>query len=313
MTQPEHAAWEPLTELEVITVATSFESPRSTYGPFLLNRYALTWIVRGGGSTFLDEREVVTRPGTVLTMTPGTSLRHNWGRARSLQSFLVFDVPRWPRSWPSPDTWPVVRELSGSETLLQLWRYLLSATHSPAARQVERPTVELLLRMFLSGSCGGEAPVENELPRSLERALDYLVRAAESRERHPALAEIAHAAGVSPQHLCRLFRKELDASPLECAEMLRLERAASRLERTDHTLAEIADELGYSSAFHLSKNFKRVYGAPPRDYRKAFLGGLASRPGGLVFKNHRLRSYLYERGPGRVLLDGQLPAPASAR
>jgi transcriptional regulator GlxA family with amidase domain len=143
--------------------------------------------------------------------------------------------------------------------------------------------------------------VLSQLPRPIEKALDYLVKSAQSQTRHPALDQIARAAGVSPQHLCRLFRDELDASPLECAEMLRLERVASRLERTDHTLGEIAQELGYSSAFHLSKNFKRVYGAPPRDYRKAFLGGLASRPGGLVFKNHRLRSYLYERGPGRIV------------
>ncbi len=31
----------------------------------------------------------------------------------------------------------------------------------------------------------------------------------------------------------------------------------------------LAQELGYSSAYHLSKTFKKIIGVSPRDYKKA--------------------------------------------
>src|SRR6185503_12225104 len=82
--------------VEVITLDSSFESPHSTWGPFELNRFALTWIIEGGGVTSLDGQAFVTSPGSVLSMLPGMTLRHDWGPARSFQSFIVFDIPSLP-------------------------------------------------------------------------------------------------------------------------------------------------------------------------------------------------------------------------
>src|SRR5690349_19386532 len=84
----------------VITLASSFESPGSTFGPFALDRYALTWIVEGGGVTSLDGAPIATAPGTIVSMRPGTSLRHDWGNARSFQAFIVFDFAALPRGFP---------------------------------------------------------------------------------------------------------------------------------------------------------------------------------------------------------------------
>jgi len=295
--------WGTLPSLTIQTVSTSFEMAQSTYGPFLLNQHALTWIVEGGGTTILGDDVHETRAGTVLCMTPGVELRHDWGARRSFQTFIVFDPGRLPRGWPSASSWIRQRDLSGQESFFDLWRFVLGSYHAGKSEGglLER-SVELLFRMYLTGNLGGNSSLSSDLPRAVERALDFMLGRSKTRERKPRLDEVAHAARVSAPHLCRLFREELDVSPLECAEMLRVERAAGLLERTDQTLAEIASELVYSSAFHFSKNFKRVYGVPPSDYRQAFRLGLATRPGGVVFRHHRMRSYLYERGPGRVLL-----------
>ncbi len=300
--------------LEVITVASSFESPGSTFGPFLLDRYALTWIVEGGGTTTLDGEPHATTPGTILSMLPGMTLRHDWGSARSFQAFIVFDFSSLPKDFPAPAQWPRRRQLSGDETFLELWRFLLAMeqTGLSAARGQDRAaraaiviqSLELLLRMFVSGVVDGQGRTSAALPRAVERALDFMLdRVARGKVRFD-LQAVARAAGVTPQHLCRAFRRELDASPIECAHLMRVEHAASVLERTDQTLAEVAERFGYSSAFHFSRVFKQVYGLPPSDYRRAFMAGRASRPGGLVFRHHRLRRYIYEAGPGRVIVQG---------
>jgi AraC-like DNA-binding protein len=44
-------------------------------------------------------------------------------------------------------------------------------------------------------------------------------------------------------------------------------QAARYLRTTPATLEALADQLGYSSPFHLSKAFKTEFGLSPRDYR----------------------------------------------
>ncbi|HWA78198.1 MAG TPA: AraC family transcriptional regulator [Polyangiaceae bacterium] len=299
--------------LQVITLDSSFESALSTWGPFLLSRYALAWIVEGGGVTSLDDEVVVTGPGSVLSMLPGMSLRHDWGKVRSFQSFIVFDLPALPEGLPSPKTWPRLRQLTGEESFFHLWRYLLSVQHSAQAHNLLRTGVELLLRSFVSGLVDGKARTAPALPGAVERALDFMLARLARGDARFDLGSVARASGVTPQHLCRLFRRELDETPIGCGHLMRVEQAAGALERSRKTLAEIAESFGYSSAFHFSRVFKQVYGVPPSEYRRAFVLGKASRPGGLAFRHHKLRHYLHEAGPGRVEVYQNSPASSRSK
>jgi AraC-like DNA-binding protein len=49
---------------------------------------------------------------------------------------------------------------------------------------------------------------------------------------------------------------------------LRVRRAESLLRNTPMTLKEIAERLGYSSPFHLSKEFKKQTGIAPDAWRR---------------------------------------------
>jgi AraC family transcriptional regulator len=297
--------WQRIATLRIDTVATSIETARSTFGPFPCNRFGLAWIVDGGGTTWLDETCITTRPGTVLLMRPGMILRHDWGPRRSFQSFIVFDFDGSEPSGPKVTSWPLVRHLDPGDFIFSLWRYVIAAEHGDGARSAAvHPGVELLLRMFLTGKTAELAATSPVLSEPVERALAFLQARFHSRpDTDVKLDQVARHAQVSVQHLCRLFKREIGASPMECLRLMRIELAASLLEREDMGLAAIAERLGYSSAFHLSRNFKQRYGVAPRDYRAAFNAGLTARPGGLVFRHHRLRRYLYERGPGQVLME----------
>jgi AraC-like DNA-binding protein len=296
--------WQPLATLRIETVSTCIELPRSTFGPFTCNRYGLAWIVEGGGMTGLDQTQIATRPGTVLLMRPGMVLRHDWGSHRSFQSFVVFDFESLEPGWPKVASWPLFRHLDPGEFIFSLWRYVIAGEHGGGARSATvHPGVELLLRMFLTGRTAELAEASPVLSAPVERALAYLQARFHARPNADVqLEQVAQQARVSVQHLCRLFKREIGASPMECLRLLRVELAASLLERQELTLAAIAERLGYSSQFHLSKSFKQHYGVTPRDHRAAFAAGLSTRQGGLLFRHHRLRRYLYERAPGEVVM-----------
>ena len=294
--------WPSPSGFHVIAVATSVETPRSTYGPFLLDRHGLAWIAEGGGVTQLDGCSIDTRPGTVILMRPGMVLRHAWGAARSFQSFIVFDFAAVRPPWPKPASWPMSREVDGDDALFAMWRFAIAcAGASPKNDALLAATAQIMLRMVVLGAAGGGALSPITLPDPVERALGLIeehvrVSAAAPLRLH-ALAKRVH---VSEQHLCRLFRQSLGETPMQCARLLRIERAGSLLERTSAPIAEIAEKLGFSSPFHFSRSFKQAYGIAPIDYRKAFREGEVSRPAGLMFRHHRLRQYVYESGPGRV-------------
>lgn len=78
---------------------------------------------------------------------------------------------------------------------------------------------------------------------------------------------LASAVGVSPAVLRRWVREHNGTNPGEMVTRLRMNRAEELLSWTHCTLDEIAERVGYQSAFSFSKSFKRVKGCCPRKYR----------------------------------------------
>ncbi|WP_326781593.1 AraC family transcriptional regulator [Streptomyces longwoodensis] len=85
---------------------------------------------------------------------------------------------------------------------------------------------------------------------------------------HPwTVASLAAEAGVSRAALARRFTDLAGEPPMTYLTGLRLALAADRLRDTDDTLAAIARQVGYGSAFALSTAFKRRYGVSPQEHR----------------------------------------------
>ena len=74
--------------------------------------------------------------------------------------------------------------------------------------------------------------------------------------------------GVSLEHLCRTFQRYLGVSPNLFLNQKRLNYAANLLLHSDHTLLDIAYEVGFQSESAFYHNFTRHYGISPGKYRK---------------------------------------------
>ena len=86
-----------------------------------------------------------------------------------------------------------------------------------------------------------------------------------------SLAQVAAEMHVSLSALSHRYRREAGIAPIAAYRALRIDRAKALLLR-GIPLHTIAEELGFSDAFHLSKTFKQVLGLAPRhllrDYRQ---------------------------------------------
>lgn len=103
--------------------------------------------------------------------------------------------------------------------------------------------------------------------RHLLRARDL----ADARYFEPlTVADLARAAGLSPAHFSREFRRTFGEAPHQYLLTRRLERAAALLRNTDRTVTEICFAVGLTSVGSFITSFGRIYGVAPLAYRAAF-------------------------------------------
>src|SRR3954454_7513174 len=82
--------------------------------------------------------------------------------------------------------------------------------------------------------------------------------------------DMANAAGLSRAHFSREFRRAFGESPHAYLLTRRLERAATLLRNTDHSVADICFSVGLQSVGSFTTSFTRTYGASPTAYRAKF-------------------------------------------
>jgi len=105
------------------------------------------------------------------------------------------------------------------------------------------------------------------LARHLLRAKDL----ADSRYFEPlSVADLAAAAGLSPAHFSRQFKRAFSESPHQYLLTRRLERAAALLRTSDWPIADICFAVGAQSIGSFTTSFRRMFGQTPCAYRAMY-------------------------------------------
>jgi len=84
-----------------------------------------------------------------------------------------------------------------------------------------------------------------------------------------SVAQLAAFANVSVRHLSRLFREELDSTPLEYAAAMRFDRAKALLDK-GFPIVTVAAEAGFTTPEALRRAFNARLGISPLKYQQRF-------------------------------------------
>jgi AraC-like DNA-binding protein len=105
---------------------------------------------------------------------------------------------------------------------------------------------------------------DRRIDELIERAHALIALRCQERLSLPA---IAAELGVSYSHLRQTFTERIGLSPKQYYCRVRLQKAQELLANTTRSVQEIADILGFHSAFQLSKHFKQHVGEAPQHWR----------------------------------------------
>lgn len=125
---------------------------------------------------------------------------------------------------------------------------------------------ELLL--FCSRNCSFLQDIPANI-RTTDRQIVLAARYISDHYMEPiSAADIASAAGFSPNYLSKRFREAAGIGVHEYLMFVRLQHAALDLVSTNDSITEIALRSGFSDSNYFKDAFKKKYGTTPSAYRK---------------------------------------------
>ena len=102
--------------------------------------------------------------------------------------------------------------------------------------------------------------------RKIEPALQYIET---NYSKSITLEDLAREAGVSPRHLCVLFREALHTRPFWYVNAFRINMIKRMLlEDRDRPISEIAQDCGYDNICYFNQTFREITGMSPSQFRK---------------------------------------------
>jgi len=81
------------------------------------------------------------------------------------------------------------------------------------------------------------------------------------------IKELARACSVSEPYFRRLFTECMNMAPLEYINMVRVQKACDFLKKEDLSMNALAWKVGFSSVSTLERNFKKIVGASPKQWK----------------------------------------------
>ncbi|MBO5879574.1 MAG: helix-turn-helix domain-containing protein [Clostridia bacterium] len=113
-----------------------------------------------------------------------------------------------------------------------------------------------------------ETKSENALPTRMVENLDSYIR--ENYKDEISNTEIGAIFGYHPFYVSRMLKEKKGITLRQYIISYRFKAARKMLMLTDKSIAEIAEENGFTDASYFAKSFKATFGITPKEYRNSF-------------------------------------------
>ena len=237
----------------------------------------LVVMAQGGKRLLLGDQVFEYGPGQCLVVTTDLPVTGHFLRASRRAPALAMGLtlrptavaallmreptPRWSRTAADPTA--LATGDAGPE-LLDAAARLLRLLDSPTDAAVLAPLVEQeILWRLLTGPYGAVVRQIGLADSSLSH-VDRAIRWIRDNYAEPVrIADLARLAGMSPSAFHRHFRAVTAMSPMQFQKRIRLQEARALLVANAGDVAGVGHLVGYESPTQFSREYRRLFGAPP--------------------------------------------------
>lgn len=262
----------------------------AVYRPHGSGNWLLTFTVAGQGRYRQPGVSLIASPGDLVLLAPNAFHDYSTFSEEAWEFWWVHFQPRpaWLDWWRMPEVGhglshchladvedrkrvelAFARLHADAVAFEALWTETGGADRTPGVLQSElalNGLEEILLVAARRELREGQASLD---PR-VQRVLTAIVADLAAPHDVESLADLV---ALSASRLSHLFAAEVGDSVMNVVRTVRLRRAARLLESTDQSVSEIANEVGFASAFYFSRQFSRQFGLSPRAYRARLRSG----------------------------------------
>lgn len=247
-------------------------TPRHSYGHTARPEYHLHFILDGQGYYEIHGKTYSLKRGQIFVVPPGVSsyfyqadqekpwyyawIAFNGTRAEYLMSQAGFDQNHVVRSANIPP-----------EEFTELIYEMLRASQLTVANELDRAGYLYLIMSLLIESNKPE-PLADKHSYSVETYIKHALQYIQfNYNRNINVQDIVSYVGINRSYFTYIFSQRMNISPKEYLQQFRIQKAKTLLWETATPIAEIALKVGYKDPFIFSKNFKKLEGISPREYR----------------------------------------------
>ncbi len=242
--------------------------------------WKITYVLNGTGSFLIQNTAYPIHPKSILMVHPGAVTTYDIEERNGLELYnLVFDASLIQTNLAEiQDNFHFFAIFSPEfQQDEQTPLYLFSASHDMEskirvmAREFEekpsnwKPMIRLqLLELLLLLLRAGERKI-NHRPKQIAAYIRRLLNTHYPEEL--SLGKMAEEIGITPQHLCRLYRRECGQSVMKELKEIRLKHAADLLRETSLPISDICYRSGFHDLSYFYRTFTVFFGKTPGEFR----------------------------------------------
>ena len=248
--------------------------------------HELVLIIKGKGIHFTKEERYPIRAGDMFLIWPGQL--HGYAETDGLELINIiylpellrlpdFDLKYQPGNYAFFELEPRLRRehsfksrlrLSESELLEAediIWKIENELEEKKSAFHYMAAALFMIFRGMIARWYSGQKSPQSKKLLEFASLMNFINR---SLEKNLSVDMLAAKAGMSVSTLSRTFRKAFGYSPMEYVIRKRIARACELLSATNMTISEISSKTGFSDSNFFSRQFRKVKGISPREFRK---------------------------------------------
>lgn len=243
------------------------------------NYYEVGICYSGHGKMILGERECSFSPGSISLIPPSELHTTNTFGENACWGWMYFDaVALLNEIYPDDD---VSREnvrhiiakhgkLLSKEDNTQKISFLINSIFSEIQskeymhQRMVRHLLSGLLIEIIRSSQNNSVPDKSSVKNDILPAIDYIKINFNSFIK---ISELAKCCCMSESHFRKMFERYMNMKPLDYINFVRVQKSCALLRDTELPVTDIAERVGYESTSSFIRNFKRIIGCTPHQWK----------------------------------------------